>query len=113
MNLLQEYRVSEVCDKANEIIADKHPEVDQINEKKKELIEAWNHLKMQVVAMQEKLSGSHEIQKFRRDADETIGWINEKDIMMSIEDYGKDPSSVQGWIPQPNSSDLNSDLGQV
>jgi spectrin alpha len=91
----QEYRVSEVCDNANELIADRHPEVDQINGKKKELMEAWKRLKMLVVTRQEKLSGAHEIQKFRRDADETLGWINEKDIMMSLEDYGKDPISVQ------------------
>ena len=91
----QEYRVSEVCDTANEIIADRHPEVDQINEKKRELLEAWKRLKMLVATRQEKLSGSHEIQRFRRDADETLGWINEKDIMLSTDDYGKDPISVQ------------------
>ena len=39
--------------------------------------------------------GAHEIQRFNRDADETIVWIAEKDNMISTDDYGRDLASVQ------------------
>jgi len=32
---------------------------------------------------------------FHRDADETKGWINEKDVALSSDDYGRDLASVQ------------------
>ena len=41
------------------------------------------------------LFGAHEIQRFNRDADETITWIAEKDNMLSTDDYGSDLASVQ------------------
>lgn len=32
---------------------------------------------------------------FSRDADETISWITEKDLVLSSDDYGRDLVSVQ------------------
>ncbi len=63
--------------------------------KKIELLEAWARLKSLAVARQERLLGAHEIQRFNRDADETIAWIAEKDAVISIDDFGKDLASVQ------------------
>lgn len=91
----QEYRVGEVCETADRLIAEQHPEDEQISNKKAELLEAWERLKKLSAARQEKLFGSQEIQKFNRDADETISWINEKDLLLSTDDYGKDLASVQ------------------
>ena len=61
----------------------------------KELNEAWERLKQLARAREEKLLGAHEIQRFNRDADETIAWITEKDVVLSSDDYGKDLASVQ------------------
>jgi spectrin alpha len=91
----QEYRVTEVCDTANKLIGEEHPEVEQISNKKKELLEAWERLKALALVRQEKLFGAHEIQRFNRDADETISWVNEKDLLLSSDDFGKDLASVQ------------------
>lgn len=44
---------------------------------------------------QEKLFGAHEIQRLNRDADETVAWIAEKDVVLSSDDYGRDLASVQ------------------
>lgn len=44
---------------------------------------------------QEKLFGAHEIQRFNRDADETVAWITEKDVVLSSDDFGRDLASVQ------------------
>ena len=80
----QEYRISEVCDSAEKLINDSHPEIDQINSRKDEVLDAWNNLKAMAVSKQEKLFGAHEIQRFNRDADETIG----KDISAKIANIG-------------------------
>merc|ERR1719394_1463771 len=63
--------------------------------KKTELLEAWARLKALATERQQKLFGAHEIQRFNRDADETIAWIAEKDSVLSAEDFGKDLASVQ------------------
>jgi spectrin alpha len=59
------------------------------------LNEAWQRLKQQAVMRQEKLFGAHEIQRLNRDADETVAWIAEKDVVLSSDDYGRDLASVQ------------------
>ena len=77
------------------LINDGHPEVEVIEKRKRELNEAWERLKQMALTRQERLFGAHEIQRFNRDADETIAWIAEKDQVLSSDDYGKDLASVQ------------------
>lgn len=60
-----------------------------------ELNEAWIRLKQLTLFRQEKLFGAHEIQRFNRDADETVAWITEKDVELSSDDYGRDLATVQ------------------
>lgn len=91
----QEYRVTEVNQLAEKLLQDGHPERDTINKKKDELFEAWQRLKQLANLRQEKLFGAHEIQRFNRDADETVAWIAEKDVVLSSDDYGRDLASVQ------------------
>lgn len=91
----QEYRVQEVNELAEKLIQDGHPEQETIVKKKDELNEAWQRLKQRTVLRQEKLFGAHEIQRFNRDADETVAWIAEKDVVLSSDDYGRDLASVQ------------------
>ena len=91
----QEFRISEVSETAEKILSQHHPESDTVAAKRKEVLEAWARLKMLASSRQEKLFGAHEIQRFNRDADETIAWINEKDALISSDDCGKDLASVQ------------------
>ena len=91
----QEFRIQDVSDSAEKIISGHHPESDQVASKKKEVIDAWQRLRRLANSRQEKLFGAHEIQRFNRDADETIAWINEKDALISSDDGGKDLASVQ------------------
>lgn len=56
---------------------------------------AWQRLKQMALMRQDKLYGAHEIQRFNRDADETVAWIAEKDVVLSSDDYGRDLASVQ------------------
>lgn len=91
----QEYRVTEVHQLAEKLLQDGHPERETINKRKDELFEAWQRLKQLATLRQEKLFGAHEIQRFNRDADETVAWIAEKDVVLSSDDYGRDLASVQ------------------
>ena len=91
----QEYRVTEVNTLADKLVTDGHPEVEVIKRRKVELNEAWQRLRSLALARQEKLFGAHEIQRFNRDADETIAWIAEKDVVLSSDDCGRDLASVQ------------------
>lgn len=52
-------------------------------------------LKQLALMRQEKLFGAHEIQRLNRDADETVAWIAEKDVVLSSDDYGRDLATVQ------------------
>ncbi|XP_034234548.1 spectrin alpha chain isoform X1 [Thrips palmi] len=91
----QEYRVTEVNELADKLVTDGHPEKETITQRKEELNEKWAHLKQLALMRQEKLFGAHEIQRFNRDADETVAWIAEKDVVLSSDDYGRDLASVQ------------------
>lgn len=91
----QEYRVVEVNELADKLLLDGHPERDTIVNRKEELNAAWLRLKQQATMRQDKLYGAHEIQRFNRDADETVAWIAEKDVVLSSDDYGRDLASVQ------------------
>jgi len=91
----QEFRVTEVIELADRHIKDGHPEVETINRRKEDLKEAWQRLRQYASNRQEKLFGAHEIQRFNRDADETVAWITEKDVVLSSDDFGRDLASVQ------------------
>ncbi|KAH9498947.1 hypothetical protein Btru_004017 [Bulinus truncatus] len=90
-----EDKVAEVNNLAEQLVADGHPEEDTIRQKQQEVNEAWHRLRQLSLLRQERLFGAHEIQRFNRDADETISWIQEKDTVLSTDDYGRDLASVQ------------------
>lgn len=91
----QEYRVTEVNELADKLLLNGHPERDTILRNKEELNESWQRLKQLAILRQEKLFGALEIQRFNRDADETMAWIAEKDVVLSSDDFGRDLASVQ------------------
>ncbi|XP_078687340.1 spectrin alpha chain, non-erythrocytic 1-like [Branchiostoma floridae x Branchiostoma belcheri] len=90
-----EEKINDVNNTADSLVNDEHPEVEQIRNKQEEVNAAWQRLKQLSLERQEKLFGAAEIQRFNRDADETISWINEKDSTLSSEDIGKDLPEVQ------------------
>ncbi|XP_064649219.1 spectrin alpha chain-like isoform X2 [Lineus longissimus] len=90
-----EDRVTEVNQLAEKLLEETHPEEEKIKGKQDEMNEAWERLKNLSRHRQERLFGAHEIQRFNRDVDETNAWINEKDVVLSTDDYGRDLASVQ------------------
>ncbi|XP_060810568.1 spectrin alpha chain [Amyelois transitella] len=91
----QEYRVTEVNKLAERLVLEGHPDRETIVKTKDELNEAWQRLRQMALMRQERLFGAHEIQRFNRDADETIAWISEKDVVLGSDDFGRDLATVQ------------------
>jgi spectrin alpha len=94
----QEFRIQDVNNEADRILSSGHPESQTILSKKDQLNEAWQRLKQLAVLRQERLVGALEIHRFKRDADETIAWITEKDAVLSSDDLGRDLISCQTLI---------------
>ena len=56
----------------------------------------WTELQKVTAHRQHKLMSAHEVQRFQRDADETMDWINEKNEVTGIDlEYGHDLPSVK------------------
>jgi spectrin alpha len=91
----QEDRVTDINDQADKLIEEQHPEEEAVRKRRMEVNEAWEHLKKLTQHRQERLFGAHEIQNFNRDAEETLAWMNEKDVTLSTDDCGRDLPSVQ------------------
>ena len=72
--------MSDVCKTADKLTGEQHPEAQVITGKKAKLLEAWARLEFLAMSRQQRLLGAHEIQRFNRDADETIVWITEKEL---------------------------------
>ena len=72
--------MTDVCETADRLVADQHPENSVISDKKAELLEAWARLKFLTTARQQKLLGAHEIQRFNRcdivDIEAVAGIVN-------------------------------------
>lgn len=90
-----EDQLVELNRRAEELVESAHPDVSQIRSKQKEVNDAWNRLRINASQRQQRLFGAHEVQRLNRDIDETISWINEKDSILSSDDYGKDLAQVQ------------------
>ncbi|CAH8834837.1 unnamed protein product [Trichobilharzia szidati] len=91
----QESRAEDIYRKADELLKEEFPEDALVIEKSREVREALERLKDLAKKRQEKLLEAYEIQRFFRDTDKAISWVNEKSIPLSIEDCGRDLASVQ------------------
>lgn len=77
------------------LLSEQHPDSPTVEKKQEELMSQWAALKELAARKHEKLYDAAEIQKFFRDAEETIAWANEKDAGLQGDDYGHDLPSVQ------------------
>ncbi|CAH8471323.1 unnamed protein product [Schistosoma intercalatum] len=91
----QESRAEDIYHKADELLKEEFPEDTLVIEKSREVREALERLKNLAKIRQDKLLEAYEIQRFFRDTDKAISWVNEKSIPLSIEDCGRDLASVQ------------------
>lgn len=91
----QECKAEDVYTKGDELLAEEFPEDALVIEKTREVREALDNLKDLALKRQNKLLEAYEIQRFFRDTDKGISWINEKSVPLLIDDCGRDLASVQ------------------
>lgn len=82
-------------DKEDELLKEGFPEDRLVSDKSREVREALERLKELAQHRHHKLFEAHEIQRFFRDTDKAISWVNEKSIPLSVDDCGRDLASVQ------------------
>ncbi|KAG1650604.1 Spectrin beta chain, non-erythrocytic 5 [Nymphon striatum] len=93
-----ETRVEAIKTSAASMMQETHPECEEIRRKCRETEATWEELKEATHNRQEALAGAKQVHVFDRNADETIDWIQEKETVLSSEDYGHDLESIQIMI---------------
>ncbi|GMR45924.1 hypothetical protein PMAYCL1PPCAC_16119, partial [Pristionchus mayeri] len=90
-----QYHIVEIEEAARKLVEDGHEETEQIYKKRDEVNDAWHRLSTLAATRKENLYGAHQVQRFNRDADETLAWIGEKEAALSTDDFGRDLNNVQ------------------
>ncbi|XP_055956724.1 spectrin beta chain, non-erythrocytic 2 isoform X1 [Patella vulgata] len=94
----KEDRVTKVVTMGKTMIDNNHFEKTKIQKRSDEITQMWNELKEVAQARQESLVGAKEVHMYGREADDTLEWIQEKDLIVSSDDFGHDLESVQSLI---------------
>lgn len=68
-------------------MAAEHYASKPIDEKRKQVLDRWRHLKEALIEKRSKLGESQTLQQFSRDADEMENWIAEKLQLATEESY--------------------------
>ena len=91
-------RIVQVNTKADQLTEKGHAETDAIEQRRADVNEAWKDVKELAEARRDALDGAKQVHAFVGEADDTIEWIQEKEIWVSSEDYGHDLEGVRGLI---------------
>jgi len=93
-------RVSSCISTGHALITEGNPERERIQAKLDETQQLWEDLRELAHARQEALAAAKQVHVFDRRADETIGWIQEKDSALSGQGYGQDLETIQALVRQ-------------
>ncbi|XP_059148013.1 spectrin beta chain, non-erythrocytic 2-like isoform X3 [Physella acuta] len=93
-----EDRVTQLVTTGQAMVDAGHFKANGIQSKMKDITGQWAELKEIAQARQDALGGAKEVHMYGRDADDTLEWIQEKDLIVSSEDFGHDLESSQALI---------------
>lgn len=91
-------RVDKINKMVEKLIAEGHAGSTTISHRHQNLNEAWNRLQDRASERRQKLAEACEIHAFNRDCGDVADMINEKSVLLSSEDYGKDLLGVEALI---------------
>lgn len=83
----QEEKIATLQTLADQLIAAEHYASPDIDNKRKQVLDRWRHLKEALIEKRSKLGESQTLQQFSRDADEIENWIAEKLQLATEESY--------------------------
>nr|BAN20944.1 spectrin [Riptortus pedestris] len=79
---------------ADQLMAADHYASQAIDDKRRQVLDRWRHLKEALIEKRSRLGESQTLQQFSRDADEMENWIAEK-LQLATEESYKDPANIQ------------------
>ncbi|KAK2186886.1 hypothetical protein NP493_185g03008 [Ridgeia piscesae] len=85
--LAQEERMKGLGDTADRLMAEKHPDSDAIDQRRREVVERRERVKDKCADRHNQLLSSQALQEFKRDAEELSDWIKEKYQTATDESY--------------------------
>ncbi|NXL58532.1 SPTN5 protein, partial [Chordeiles acutipennis] len=88
-----------------------HSRMDIIQKRTKQINETWKKLCHAIQTRTENLRAAQQVHRYDHDVDEVKGWMQEKEAVVDIEDYGYDLPGVQTLLSQLEG--VERDLGAI
>ncbi|NXG68257.1 SPTN5 protein, partial [Baryphthengus martii] len=85
---------------ASKLEKESHSKMDIIQKRTKQMNETWEKLCQAIQTRTENLSAARQVHQYDHDVDEVKGWMQEKEAVVDIEDYGYDLPGVQTLLSQ-------------
>ncbi|XP_008936894.1 PREDICTED: spectrin beta chain, non-erythrocytic 5-like, partial [Merops nubicus] len=96
---------------ASKLEKEGHSKMDTIQKRTKQMNETWEKLCHAIQTRTENLRAAREVHQYDHDVDEVKGWMQEKEAVVDIEDYGYDLPGVQTLLSQLEG--VERDLGAI
>ncbi|XP_026559809.1 spectrin beta chain, non-erythrocytic 5 [Pseudonaja textilis] len=77
-----------------------HNQISHIQKKTQDIHDRWERLQQAIQTREENLKAAHQVHQYDRDVDDLKGWIQEKEAVVTRDDYGYDLLGVQTLLSQ-------------
>ncbi|XP_065538942.1 spectrin beta chain, non-erythrocytic 5 [Lathamus discolor] len=104
-------RVVSLHELASKLEKEGHSKMDIIQKRTKQIDEMWEKLCHAIQTRTENLRAARQVHQYDHDVDEVKGWMQEKEAVVDIEDYGYDLPGVQTLLSQLEG--VKRDLGAI
>ncbi|XP_061199763.1 spectrin beta chain, non-erythrocytic 5 [Neopsephotus bourkii] len=108
---LGQSRVVSLHELASKLEREGHSKMDIIQKRTKQINEMWENLCHAIQTRTENLRAAQQVHQYDHDVDEVKGWMQEKEAVVDIEDYGYDLPGVQTLLSQLEG--VKRDLGAI
>ncbi|NXW30481.1 SPTN5 protein, partial [Phaetusa simplex] len=96
---------------ASKLEKEGHSKMDIIQKRTKQINETWEKLCHAIQTRTENLRAARQVHQYDHDVDEIKGWMQEKEAVVDIDDYGYDLPGVQTLLSQLEG--VERDLGAI
>ncbi|XP_074853761.1 spectrin beta chain, non-erythrocytic 5 [Carettochelys insculpta] len=97
---LGQTKVSSINELASHLERECHSQIGEIQRRTHQVNDAWERLCQAIQTRTENLRAAQQIHKYDHDVDELKGWMQEKEAVVDIDDYGYDLAGVQTLLGQ-------------
>uniref|UniRef100_A0A8C7E9R9 Spectrin beta, non-erythrocytic 5 n=1 Tax=Nothoprocta perdicaria TaxID=30464 RepID=A0A8C7E9R9_NOTPE len=98
---------------ASKLEKEGHSKTEVIQKRTKQINEMWEKLCQAIQTRTENLRAAQQVHRFDHDVDEVKGWMQEKEAVVDIEDYGYDLPGVQTLLSQLEGRDLGAIMKEL